>query len=329
MAFATLLAWSSYMINADKPGRWKSDVADSVRTYNSWFLSAAPQAYRAARAQTARQVRAAFHATHNLASVTPDRLVARPAILPALRMSTAPPIARDRLAGLADVPKSLVMSMENGKIPPRMARPTLEGHLQRICNIITDLLDLDLFPWLASGSSANKRALDIAETVVTDRLCGAVADPIIRNAQEQRQLEVIAEWLNDRGYRQQPHPTSVPLQSMEPGTYSFRVNVVVKGGGDSTVNMPLDVVIQPHHPEQNGFPLLIEAKSAGDFTNTNKRRKEEVTKMHQLRATYGKHVRLILLLSGYFDSGYLGYVAAEGIDWVWEHRIQDLADAGV
>jgi len=27
---------------------------------------------------------------------------------------------------------------------------------------------------------------------------------------------------------------------------------------------------------------------------------------------------------GYFDSGYLGYEAAEGIDWVWEHRIDDL-----
>ena len=32
-----------------------------------------------------------------------------------------------------------------------------------------------------------------------------------------------------------------------------------------------------------------------------------------------------LFLCGYFDSGYLGYEAAEGIDWVWEHRIDDLA----
>jgi type II restriction enzyme len=27
--------------------------------------------------------------------------------------------------------------------------------------------------------------------------------------------------------------------------------------------------------------------------------------------------------------GYLGYEAAEGIDWVWEHRIDDLAEFGV
>jgi hypothetical protein len=33
------------------------------------------------------------------------------------------------------------------------------------------------------------------------------------------------------------------------------------------------------------LPLLIEAKSAGDSTNVNKRRKEEATKMSQLRRT--------------------------------------------
>lgn len=76
-------------------------------------------------------------------------------------------------------------------------------------------------------------------------------------------------------------------------------------------------------------PLFVEEKSAGDFTNTNKRRKEEAVKMAQLRQTYGVRVRFILFLCGYFDSGYLGYEAAEGIDWVWEHRIADLEKFGV
>jgi len=75
--------------------------------------------------------------------------------------------------------------------------------------------------------------------------------------------------------------------------------------------------------------MLIEAKSAGDFTNTNKRRKEEAVKISQLRRTYGPRVQFILFLCGYFDSGYLGYEAAEGIDWVWEHRIDDLKKFGL
>lgn len=61
----------------------------------------------------------------------------------------------------------------------------------------------------------------------------------------------------------------------------------------------------------------------------NKRRKEEAAKMTQLRHTYGDRARLNLFLCGYFDTGYLGYEAAEGIDWVWEHRIDDLAKFGL
>jgi len=95
------------------------------------------------------------------------------------------------------------------------------------------------------------------------------------------------------------------------------------------VNIPVDVVIQPNNPGKHRLPILIEAKSAGDFTNTNKRRKEEATKVHQLQATYGEGVRFILFLCGYFGSDYLGYEAAEGIDWVWEHRINDLAKLGL
>ena len=72
------------------------------------------------------------------------------------------------------------------------------------------------------------------------------------------------------------------------------------------------------------LPVLVEAKSAGDFTNTNKRRKEESDKIGHLRRTYGDNVPYFLFLNGYFDSGYLGYEAAAGIDWIWEHRMDDL-----
>ena len=95
------------------------------------------------------------------------------------------------------------------------------------------------------------------------------------------------------------------------------------------MNIPIDVVIQPKKPRKDRLPILIEAKSAGDFTNTNKRRKEEATKIHQLQETYGAIVRFVLFLCGYFGSDYLGYEAAEGIDWVWEHRIDDLLKLGL
>lgn len=316
------------MINADKPGRWKSDIADSVEQYNRWFMDAAPRAYLGARLDTVSEVRAAFEVSDNLNVITPEVVAESPNLLRTLRMSTAPPIARDRLSGLANTPRGLVMTLEERGLPPRAKPGDLMMHLRSVCQVISELLDLDLFPWLATGDEAHERELDIATTVVADRLCGAIANPIIRNAQEKRQLHVIGKWLDERGYRQQPHPSNRPLTEMEAGTYSLRTNVVVTGDGDNQINMPIDVIIQPRQPRNDRLPLLVEAKSAGDFANTNKRRKEEATKVHQLRSTYGEEIVLILFLCGYFDSGYLGYEAAEGLDWVWEHRIDDLGFAG-
>ncbi len=88
-------------------------------------------------------------------------------------------------------------------------------------------------------------------------------------------------------------------------------------------------MIQPARLRKDRLPILVEAKSAGDFTNTNKRRKEEATKIHQLQATYGPTIVFVLFLCGYFGSDYLGYEAAEGLDWVWEHRIDDFAKLGL
>jgi hypothetical protein len=117
---------------------------------------------------------------------------------------------------------------------------------------------------------------------------------------------------------------------MKPGTFTFRLGIpITMAGGTKQINIPVDVVIMLKQAKEGSLPLLIEAKSAGDFTNPNKRRKEEAIKISQLQTTYGKDVRYILFLCGYFDSGYLGYEAAEGIDWVWEHRIDDLIAFGV
>ena len=96
-----------------------------------------------------------------------------------------------------------------------------------------------------------------------------------------------------------------------------------------TVKIPIDAVIQPKKARFPHLPILIEAKSAGDFTNVNKRWKEEAIKINYLKATHGEDVVFVLFLCGYFDAAYLGKEAAEGIDWIWEHRTQDLDQLGL
>ena len=170
-------------VNMDKPDRWKEDIARSVDMFNDWFMRFAPEAYRSTRTQTAKDVEETLDATKNLTNVGVELLRSKPSVLPSLRMSTCPPLAVDRLIGLAGVSTNLVKSMDkDNRLPPRM--------------------------------------------------------PI-------------------------------------------------------------------------------------------RKRKEEATKMNLLRRTYGDNVRYILFLCGYFDSGYLGFEAAEGIDWVWEHRINDLGELGL
>jgi len=317
-------------VNSNRPERWKRDVAQSIDLYNDWFMRFAPEAYRTNRAGATELVLAALKQTAQLTQIDPALLIALPAILPVLRMATAPPIERDRLIGLAGVSPVLVRSMELlQRIPPKTGQEALAAELQKICHVIRTLVDKDIFHWVAVHGAPTEQEVYRAATVVADRLCNAATDPIIRNAQEQRQLALLKQWLESRGYEQ--ITGSAPLLSaMTPGKFAFRMNVAVRQTGrDKLVNIPIDVAVMPHRVTAGDLPLLLEAKSAGDFTNTNKRRKEEATKVNQLRHTYGDGVRFVLFLCAYFDSGYLGYEAAEGIDWVWEHRIDDLAELGV
>lgn len=318
-------------VNLDKPHLWKADVALSVDMYNDWFMRFAPQAFRTTRVQATKDVEAALHASGNLTDIKPSLLRKHPEILPTLRMSTCPPLAVDRLIGLAGVSPNVVKCMElEQKLPVRMTAAALDFELTKIGNIIEKMADPDIFIWLGRTEAATEIEIHRAATIVADRLCGAVANPIIRNAQEKRQLQEIKTWLEARGYRHLAAGEGTKFQTMPPGTFSFRLNVPVKlEGGVQSVNIPIDAVMMPKSAKPGDFPLLFEAKSAGDFTNTNKRRKEEAVKMAQLRSTYGAAVRFNLFLCGYFDSGYLGYEAAEGIDWVWEHRIDDLALFGL
>jgi adenine-specific DNA-methyltransferase len=245
-------------------------------------------------------------------------------------MMTAPPLARDRLMGLAHIDRSFVDALggasdKPGRLPARMSPVDADANLQRICDVVIEMLDRDLFPWLEAGREPTPAEKARATAVIADRLAGTLADPIIRNAQEQRQLAALRAWLLRHGYQELPDGADRRVETMPPGAFAFRMNLQVGGDKGRKVKLPIDCVVRPLHASVADLPVLIEAKSAGDATNTNKRRKEEAQKATQLRAEYRQDVQFVLFLCGYFEPGYLGYEASEGIDWVWEHRIDDLA----
>ena len=46
------------------------------------------------------------------------------------------------------------------------------------------MLDVDIFPWIEEKRKPSKEERYRSSTIVADRLCGAVAEPIVRNAQD-------------------------------------------------------------------------------------------------------------------------------------------------
>lgn len=72
----------------------------------------APEAFRTTRIQTTKDVESALLSTGNMANIRPVVMRQHPEILPTLCMSTCPPLAVDRLIGLAGVSTNLVKRME-------------------------------------------------------------------------------------------------------------------------------------------------------------------------------------------------------------------------
>ena len=315
-------------VNRTNPDRWNDDTALSVSFYNNWFLKFAPATYIEARRKAKEDVDDMLHITKNLSCITSDVILQNPKIVATLRLCTAPPVARDRLAGLiGETNNSFIKNLENASVPVKKKASVVRKNILDIIDVLKKLFDVELFPWIKEGRSPKSKELLLTRGVIVDRFCGSLSDPIIRNAQEKRQLQTIEKYLKELGYNEVKPNEIHNVNEMRKGTFAFHYNVPTHKNDGKDVNVTVDVIVK--RKGSNRLPLLIECKSAGDYTNTNKRRKEESDKMAGLKRTYGNDVDYVLFLCGYFNSAYLGYEAAEQIDWVWEHRIDDMKKLGL
>ena len=182
-----------------------------------------------------------------------------------LRMCTCPPIAQDRLVGLAGISKNLLKNMENeNRMLSQMDVNEIITHLSRISSVIRELLDIDIFPWLRRHDTPKDVDLARALSIVSDRICGSLCNPILRNAQEERQFNVIIAYLEELEYT--PASTGIKWTEMLPGTYLKRANAQGRQSDGQHVNISIDIIIKPHSSSLSSMPVLIEAKSAGDAT---------------------------------------------------------------
>lgn len=303
---------------AKAPAEWQTDIDQSIAEYDDWYLSESPTMFADARGRAIVEVAEALTATQDFRRFTGETLAARPSALFVARMAVSPPMARDRFVGFSGANKSLVTAMErDGAIPARARR--VSAQLQVMCDFLVPLLDPELFAWVGEGRLPTAAEREKAQLVVGERLASAFYLPVLRNAQEARQKELMRAYLEGQGFEE----SSLAAFDMPPGTFGFGRNVRVVRGDGQPQNLPVDCVVAPLDA---GLPLAcVEMKSAGDFTNVNKRRKEESDKHEALRRAHGDAAVFLLQLFGYFGPSYLGYEASAGIDWAWDHSLDDLS----
>ena len=191
---------ANHTANKFRTDLWKEDSIHSVDFYNQWFMESAPEAYRVARAGVVSRVILTLKGLNYLYGINLNRVIDNPQFLSVLRACTAPPIAVDRLAGLSGTTKTLIKTLEKGKLPSRMDKSAIEESVARILNIVNRLLDFEIFPWLRNGNTPSAQMLNRSSAIIADRISGTLADPMIRNSQEARQFKAIDEFLQNLGY---------------------------------------------------------------------------------------------------------------------------------
>ena len=114
---------------------------------------------------------------------------------------------------------------------------------------------------------------------------------------------------------------------MPKGTYAFRVSIEGQTSDGLPLMQTVDALIKPFSKTDNLLPIFLEAKSMTDEVNPNKRQKEEAQKVESARRrwqTDSERLNFVLLLGGTVPKRYLQVEAGSDLDWIWEHRVQDL-----
>lgn len=306
------------MANRNKePAEWTTDIDTSVAHYNAWYQAHAPLFWKAARERVASAVASLFEGTDYLRDLIPDVLEDPSDMLTYLRNSTAPPLAKERAASLAGVRKSVVDRLHRGDgLPGRYDR----DEIHRLLDLILAMIDPVVFPWLVEHREPSKDEVREATLIVGDRSARTFFDPVLRNMQENRQASLLTKYLESLGYSSSSEGSGLDLPDR---TFCIHRNVPYRNEDGAQVNLPVDCAANPG----GGRPVaLIEMKSAGDFTNVNKRRKEEASKASGVSREHGDKAVFLLQLFGYFNPSYFAYEASAGIDWAWDHRIEDFAE---
>ena len=241
--------------------------------------------------------------------------------LTVLRSLTRRDIGTSQMATFLEITTSSLEKSESGKKIPETLAVAAE-------KILLKELDQSIANWILEGATPSEEEFKRTLWIASDRILRRSTSTDLRYKHEPRQLEKLEKFLKGYGYSSMEGAEIKDLRyGMQGGTYAFRVSVEGMTSDGLSLKQTVDALIKPFSISKNLLPIFLEAKSMTDEVNPNKRQKEEAQKVESARRRWqekSERLNFILLLGGTVPRRYLEVEAGSDLDWIWEHRVEDL-----
>jgi len=306
------------LMNAKSSENWESDRVVAKEQIIDWL--AITTSTKNSRSILENQITLVLDELARLNSVE-KAIVKNPRILTSLRSLTRRDIGTSQIATFLGVGTSMYEAIERAEKP---VAPILSG----IVSLLEKELDESLAPWIVENRNPAKEEMNRSVIVAADRILKRSTSTELRYKHEPRQLDKLKGYLDSKGYSEVSGTgISNPRKDMKPGSYAFRVNIDGLTIDGVTLKQNVDTLIMPFSKSSGLLPIFLEAKSMTDEVNPNKRQKEEAQKVDNVRRKWqdkSERLNFVLLLGGTVPRRYLEVEAGSGLDWIWEHRVNDL-----
>lgn len=305
-------------MNARTPEKWEADRTEAKFQIISWLseITNAEDLRKSIESST----RGTLETLTGKQSLG-DIIVSDPGSLTVLRSLTRRDIGTSQMATFLGITTNKLEGIEAGRNSPEEIVAEAEV-------ILLKELDSSLAGWISEGREPSLEEFNRTLWISSDRILRRNTATSLRYQHEPRQLAKLEDFLRRQGYTEVEGSSVKDLRrGMPKGTYAFRVNVEGKTSDGLALKQTVDALIKPFSSSEGLLPIFLEAKSMTDEVNPNKRQKEEAQKVESARRrwqTPEERLNFILLLGGTVPKRYLQVEAGSDLDWIWEHRVEDL-----
>ncbi len=306
------------IMNAKSIEKWESDRSIAKTEIIDWLSTATST--KDLRSDLEEKTRKNFEKFLEFGDIR-KAVEENPEILTSLRALTRRDIGTSQISTFLNVGTITYESIEKREKPVSLI-------LENLVSLFEKELDDSLAAWIIERRMPSEQELSRSVIVASDRILKRSAATELRYKHEPRQLGKLKAFLDAQGYSE-VNGTKInsPQLDMKPATYAFRVNIDGTTVDGVNLKQNVDTLIMPKTNLKSVLPIFLEAKSMTDEVNPNKRQKEEAQKVDNVRRRWqsnNEKLNFVLLLGGTVPKRYLEVEAGSGLDWIWEHRIEDL-----